>query len=55
MINGGYGAYMLIKEVFGKDSQIGLKLPIPVSEISDYDLSAPFDSESCEESKIVGE
>ena len=31
------------------------KLPISVSEISDYDLSAPFVSESCEESKIVGE
>ena len=25
-----------------KDPKIGLKLPIPVSEISDYDLSAPF-------------
>ena len=38
-----------------KDPIIGLKLPISVSEISDYDLSAPFVSESCEESKIVGE
>ena len=25
-----------------KDPKIGLKLPIPVSEISDYDLGAPF-------------
>ena len=25
-----------------KDSKIGLKLPIPISEISDYDLNAPF-------------
>ena len=25
-----------------KDPKIGLKLPIPISEISDYDLSAPF-------------
>ena len=24
------------------DPQIGLKLPIPVSEISDYDQNAPF-------------
>ena len=38
-----------------KDPIIGLKLPISVSEISDYDLSAPFVSESSEESKIVGE
>ena len=43
------------KQINYKDSKIGLKLPIPVSEISDYDLSAPFVSESCEESKIVGE
>ena len=28
-----------------KDPQIGLKLPIPISEISDYDLNAPFVSE----------
>ena len=33
------------------DSQIGLKLPIPISEISDYDLSAPFVSER----GVVGE
>ena len=32
-----------------KDSKIGLKLPIPISEISDYDLNAPFISESGEE------
>ena len=30
---------------FYKDSKIGLKLPVPISEISDYDLSAPFVSE----------
>ena len=28
-----------------KDPQIGLRLPIPISEISDYDLNAPFVSE----------
>ena len=26
--------------------KIGLKLPVPISEISDYDLNAPFVSES---------
>ena len=31
----------------GMDSKIGLKLPVPISEISDYDLSAPFVSECC--------
>ena len=34
------------KQINYKDSKIGLKLPIPVSEISDYDLNAPFISES---------
>lgn len=29
-----------------KDSKMGLELPIPISEISDYDLRAPFVSES---------
>ena len=33
-----------------KDPRIGLKLPVSVSEISDYDLDAPFVSESGEES-----
>ncbi len=37
------------KQINCKDSKIGLKLPIPISEISDYDLSAPFVSESGEE------
>ena len=37
------------KQINYKDSKIGLKLPIPISEISDYDLSAPFVSESAEE------
>lgn len=35
----------IIKEIYGKVriyQQIGLKLPIPVSEISDYDQNAPF-------------
>ena len=33
------------KQINYKDSKIGLKLPVPISEISDYDLSAPFVSE----------
>ena len=37
------------KQINYKDSKIGLKLPIPISEISDYNLSAPFVSESAEE------
>ena len=37
------------KQINCKDSKIGLKLPIPISEISDYGLSAPFVSESGEE------
>ena len=37
------------KQINYKDSKIGLKLPIPISEISDYDLNAPFISESGEE------
>ena len=37
------------KQINYKDLKIGLKLPIPISEISDYDLSAPFVSESGEE------
>ena len=37
------------KQINYKDSKIGLKLPIPISEISDYDLNAPFVSESGEE------
>ena len=37
------------KHINYKDSKIGLKLPVPISEISDYDLSAPFVSESGEE------
>ena len=54
-------ADMMIKEIFGNDayskhinymdSKIGLKLPVPISEISDYDLSAPFVSER----GVVGE
>ena len=30
------------KHINFKDPKIGLKLPMPISEISDYDLSAPF-------------
>ena len=30
------------KKLNYKDDKIGLKLPIPVTEISDYDLNAPF-------------
>lgn len=30
------------KHINYKDQKIGLKLPVPISEISDYDLSAPF-------------
>ena len=30
------------KQINYKDPKIGLKLPVPISEISDYDLSAPF-------------
>ena len=30
------------KHINYKDPKIGLKLPVPISEISDYDLSAPF-------------
>ena len=30
------------KQINYKDPKIGLKLPAPISEISDYDLSAPF-------------
>lgn len=37
------------KQINYKDSKISLNLPIPVSEISDYDLNAPFISESGEE------
>jgi len=37
------------KQINYKDSKIGLKLPLPISEISDYDLNAPFVSESGEE------
>ena len=33
------------KQINYKDSRIGLKLPVPISEISDYDLRAPFVSE----------
>ena len=33
------------KQINFKDSKIGLKLPVPISKISDYDLSAPFVSE----------
>ena len=33
------------KQINYKDPRIGLKLPIPISEISDYDLRAPFVSE----------
>ena len=43
----GEGAHS--KQINYKDSKIGLKLPIPISEISDYDLSAPYISESSEE------
>jgi hypothetical protein len=49
MINGGYGRKMVVKELFGKVKIYRLhtrvKLPVPISEISDYDLSAPFVSE----------
>ena len=41
----GDGAHS--KQINYKDSKIGLKLPVPISEISDYDLSAPFVSECC--------
>ena len=34
------------KQINHRDSKIGLKLPVPISEISDYDLNAPFVSES---------
>ena len=34
------------KHINYKESKIGLKLPIPISEISDYDLNAPFISDS---------
>ena len=37
------------KHINYKDSKIGLKLPVPISEISEYDLSAPFVSESGKE------
>lgn len=30
------------KQINYKDPKIGLKLPVPISEISDYDLNAPF-------------
>ena len=30
------------KQINYKEKRIGLKLPVPVSEISDYDLNAPF-------------
>ena len=43
------------KQINYRESKIGLKLPVPISEISDYDLLAPFVSESCEKSKIIGE
>ena len=39
------------KHINYMDSKIGLKLPVPISEISDYDLSAPFVSER----GVVGE
>ena len=42
----GDGAHS--KQINYKDLKIGLKLPVPISEISDYDLSAPFVSE-CDE------
>ena len=37
------------KHINYKDSKIGLKLPVPISEISEYDLLAPFVSESGKE------
>ena len=37
------------KHINFKEPKIGLKLPIPIAEISDYDLNAPFISESGEE------
>ena len=37
------------KHINYKDSKIALKLPVPISEISEYDLSAPFVSESGKE------
>ncbi|MBO4531543.1 MAG: dTDP-4-dehydrorhamnose 3,5-epimerase family protein [Lachnospiraceae bacterium] len=36
------GADAHSKHINYKDPRIGLKLPLPVSEISDYDLNAPF-------------
>ena len=39
----GDGAHS--KQINYKDSKINLKLPVPISKISDYDLSAPFVSE----------
>ena len=47
----GDGAHS--KQINYKDSKIGLKLPVPISEISDYDLSAPFVSENDEENRMV--
>lgn len=41
------------KQINYKDSKIGLKLPILISEISDYDLNAPFISENDEENRMV--
>ncbi len=43
------------KQINYKDPKIGLKLPVPISEISDYDLSAPFVSESGEETRSLRE
>ena len=39
------GNYAHSKQINYKDPKIGLKLPVPISEIADYDLNAPFVSE----------
>ena len=40
------------KQINYKEPQIGLKLPIPITKISDYDLNAPFVSEGSAEQLI---
>lgn len=41
------------KQINYKDPKIGLKLPVSISEISDYDLSAPYVSENSENKSTV--
>ena len=40
------------KQINYKEPQIGLKLPVPITKISDYDLNAPFVSEGSAEQLI---